>query len=109
MDGEALGAVGVVSWYRSPPVRDILRCRPPDVVAIVGTPSRARREHLQGSSPPRIHREGLDWFGTRAIVCRAHVSMRWTTCRLRPWRSVVRAVLQMPRVVGSWARSLWVT
>ena len=28
---------------------------------------------------------------------------------LRPWRSVVRAVLQMPCVVGSWARSLWVT
>ena len=43
------------------------------------------------------------------FVCRAHVSMRWPTRRLRPWRSVVRAVLQMPWVVGSWARSLCVT
>ena len=45
----------------------------------------------------------------KCFVWRAHVSMRWPTCRLRPRRSVVRAVLQMPRVVGSWARSLWVT
>ena len=32
----------------------------------MGAASRAGREHLQGSSPPDIHRGGLDWFGTHA-------------------------------------------
>ena len=36
------------------------------VGAIVGAASRAGREHLQGSSPPDVHRGGLDWFGTHA-------------------------------------------
>ena len=36
------------------------------VGVIVGAASRTGREHLQGSSPPEVHRGGLVWFGTRA-------------------------------------------
>ena len=48
----------------------------------MGVASRAGREHLQGSSPPDVHREGLDlvWDPRRSARSRASVR-RW------PWSS----------------------
>ena len=81
---EGIGPGFCGSWSRAcrpGPASAASRSLQKIVGAIVGAASRAGREHLQGSSPPDIHREGF-----RAIDTRPRTAWRST----RAARSVSR-------------------
>ena len=79
--GHRAGFFGVGRACRPGPASAASRSLQKIVGAIVGAASRAGREHLQGSSPPDIHREGF-----RAIDTRPRTAWRST----RAARSVSR-------------------